>query len=188
MSVLSENDAPVYAHVMSIQNHQPYYYGLEKGQSELDYYLEGIAYTDKLLGEFLDTLSELDEPTVVFFVGDHMPFFSSGEQNVYSRLGINDTNCASVFEQSFGVWANFETDLSEFSEGKFSLFDAPHMLLAEAAGEDTPDFSAAMLALKESCPVYTRPYQAASEFVRCRALDILSYDRLRGEQFSSKKK
>ncbi|MBR6740094.1 MAG: LTA synthase family protein [Clostridia bacterium] len=185
LSLLSESEKPVYMHIMSMQNHQPYYYGLEKGQSELDYYLEGIAHTDRRLGEFLDSLEGIYEPTLVFFVGDHMPFFSSGGENVYSRLGIDDTNCGRVYEQRFAIWANYKAELSEFARDKFSLFYLPHMLLATAVGEELPDFSAAMLALKETCPVYTRPYQLDSEFVRCEAIDIISYDRLRGREYSS---
>lgn len=184
LSELEGSDAPVYIHIMSMQNHQPYYFGAEQGQSELEYYLEGVKNTDRRLGELLDALEQSAEPTLVFFVGDHMPFFSGGEENVYDSLGIDLTDCAVVYEQRFAVWSNYGADLSAFSDVKYSLFYFPHLLMAEAAGDEQPAFSAAVLECAETSPVYTRPYQSADEFVKNPALELFTWDRLNGGGFS----
>ena len=60
---------------------------------------------------FINNLKEIDEPTVVFMIGDHYPSLK-GENSVYDQLGMNGDNCGVLYEQPFIVWSNYDLDYS----------------------------------------------------------------------------
>lgn len=179
---IRSSEQPVFMFVMTMQNHQPYYFGEERGLSELDYFLEGLAHTDEALGKLASDLEAVGESTIVLYLGDHYPFFS-GKNTVYTRGGFDETNCAVLFENSYAVWSNYGADFSDFVDaGKVSLFYLPH-LLARTAGVDLGAFSRAMLAEMECTPIYTTPY-LADRLIPNKVMSVLTYDRLIGAGYS----
>lgn len=177
--LLEENDDPSYLYATTMQNHQPYKAdGEPGGDQELDYYLEGIDHTDKELGAFIDNLKTLDEPTIVVFIGDHMPFFSS-ECDVYEDLGVADGQSEIIYEQSYLVWANYDFDYSALNGEEISAFYIPTNVV-NAAGLPLTRFISTMKTEMEKTPVYSYSMASKSDSV----LDLITYDRGLGEQYS----
>lgn len=183
LSILREEQQPVFLFVTTMQNHQPYYYEAENGVDELAYYLQGVAHTDEALADFRSGLDGLGENTIVLYVGDHFPFFGL-DGNLYEQLNINETNCADLYRQRYFLYANYELDPSAHIEGDVSLFYLPHLLLALSNPETLPAVSAAFLAHAAAEPIYTTPYTQDASLTDP-LLDTLTYDRLIGRAFSA---
>ncbi len=115
--------------VLTMQDHAPYNmrsysedeleYYFDDPNSTLDLadpisaYLQGVHYSDQYLGEFLSSLRNLDEKTVVLFFGDHAPgIFSYANTNTDKELA-DLTHLTPYF-----VWSNFETE-DTFSNHKY---------------------------------------------------------------------
>lgn len=185
IDLLRQTEEPVFLFLTTMQNHQPYYYEAEQGVDELAYYLKGIAHTDEALAAFRQALDELDEETIVLFIGDHFPFFGlSG--NFYDRTGVNETNCAAYFRQHYFIYANYSLETDAAALNNVSLFYLPHLLTSLALGEDTPAISRAMLSYTREQPIYTTadPETNVSSDL---FLDILAYDRLIGQAWSAER-
>ena len=111
---LEENpDTGYFNFTVTIQNHGPYYdnhlvYGKEyiaktEDMTDAEYYiinnyLSGIESAGNFLGTLYTYINTIDEPTVLFFFGDHLPFLDD-EQLLYKKLGLNiDANTPEGFE------------------------------------------------------------------------------------------
>ena len=177
--LIKESDEPLYLHTTTMQNHQPYTEGAS--DDELLNYLDNVKVTADAFEAFISNLKKIDEPTIVFMVGDHFPSFKNTDDNVYNRLGINSATCSKVFEQNYVVWSNYGADLSAFPDEMVSTFYVPYILL-DAIGAPKDTFIEAMTEKMETLPVYSTQYdssiQADSE------LDVLTYDRVIGENIS----
>ena len=76
----------------------------------LNNYLSGIADTSQRMLDFVDSLRDDEEPVVVVFFGDHMPWLGDGN-SVYNELGINiDLSTAegvkNYYCTPYLIWAN----------------------------------------------------------------------------------
>lgn len=176
ITMLKQQSRPVYIHATSMQNHQPYQD--EEQQDQLQYYLDGITCTDEALGHFTDALRQLDEPTILLFVGDHYPFFV-GEDSIYNQLDIHSENCASLYVQPYLVWSNMEMDFSQMPTQKISSFYLP-WLLRQQLGLPANALEEKILAQMQQTPIYTQPYK---DPLPNEALDTLTYDVALGEQY-----
>ena len=100
---INTSDKPIYLHTTTMQNHQPYNQG-EDPDDEFGNYLQWIQHTNEGLDDFLTQLKDIDEPTLVFFVGDHFPSLR-GETSVYNQLGLTGENCSPLYEQKYFFWS-----------------------------------------------------------------------------------
>ncbi len=80
-----------------------------------EYYAEQLADTDRFVGELVETLSDMDEPTVVVFFGDHQP-----------SLEIDETllDNGDQFTTEYLIWSNFglekqDVDLQAYQLGAY---------------------------------------------------------------------
>ncbi|MGN0612861.1 MAG: LTA synthase family protein, partial [Porcipelethomonas sp.] len=121
--LLKETDDPLFLHTTTMQNHQPYDQG-EDPDDEIGNYLQWIGHSCDDFEVFINNLKELDEPTLVFLVGDHYPSLK-GENSVYDQLGMNGDNCSVLYEQPFIIWSNYDLDYSSMPEEEFSTFYMP---------------------------------------------------------------
>lgn len=176
LTTLKEQKKPAYIHATSMQNHQPYQD--ENEQDQLQYYLDGIACTDKALGEFTDALRQLDEPTILLFVGDHYPFFV-GDESMYHQLDIHSENCAGLYVQPYLVWSNQDCDFAYMPQQRVSAFYLP-WLLRQQIGLQPNALEEKLLAQMQQTPIYTKPYHDPQPN---EALDTLTYDVTLGEQY-----
>lgn len=177
--LIKETDAPLYVHTTTMQNHQPYNTGAY--DTELENYLANIKLSSDAVSDFIDHLSNIDEPTLLFLVGDHFPSFKNDEESVYENLGINSSDCDIIFEQSYYIWSNYGQDFSGVPSEKFSAFYVPYVLLDLIdAPKDT--FIQAMQKKMETLPVYSTQYDPLTP--NDSELDLLTYDRVIGENLS----
>jgi len=177
--LIEDSEEPLYVHTTTMQNHQPYNTGIH--DNELDNYLENVKITSDALNDLLNNLEKLDEPTLLFIVGDHFPSFINDESNVYEKLGIDSTNCSVVFEQSYYMWSNYGEDFSDITDEKFSVFYIPYIIL-DTIGAPKDTFVQTMLEKMEQLPVYSTSYDPA--IPNDEEIDLLTYDRVIGSNIS----
>lgn len=107
----AKGDDPIFLWGMSMENHQPYYAGKFSepspvtGTSDLlddaelgalDALLYGLYDADASLGRLVDYFSNCGEPTILVFLGDHLPgLYQSGDKSMYQSL-----NCVSTSDTS----------------------------------------------------------------------------------------
>ena len=177
-AVMDASSGPDYIYITSMQNHMPYVN--DGSKDEFTYYLEGIQRSCQSLRDFLDQLSSRNEPTIVAFIGDHFPYFSP-EDNIYQQAGINADNCTRLYEQTYLVWSNCGLEAGTAPAETISSFYLPH-LVYRAAGLPENSFIQAFLDKMEEQPCYS----VASDFSNNdRLLDMITYDRVCGEGYSS---
>ena len=178
VQILEENtDAPTYIHTTTMEDHQPYD---EEGKTELEAYLTRVQNMLASLRTFLNQLESIDRPTVVLFMGDHLPCFK-GEGNAYEQLDINGENCSALYEQPYLVWSNYDLDLSALPEEMVSSFYLPYAVM-DAAGVPQDSFVDAMLNEMRQTPIYTTTYD--DTLPNDSTLDMLTYDRVLGDKLS----
>ena len=173
-ALIDSSDEPLYLHATTMQNHQPY----TEGESDDEFlnYLSRIQHSTDGLAEFLDRLAEIDEPTIVLFVGDHFPSLR-GDEGIYSQLNITSENCSDLYEQTYIIWANYDLDTSDLPDEAVSAFYAPYLVM-DLIDAPRDSFIQAMMDEMETTPVYSTDYmpnQASNT-----KLDTLTYDRILG--------
>lgn len=177
--LIDTNDKPMYIHTTTMQNHQPYDQG-EDPDDEIGNYLQWVQHTNECLEAFLERLKKLDEPTVVFFVGDHFPSLR-GETSVYNQLDLNGKNCSALYEQTYFFWSNYDADFSAVPEEKFSFFYVPY-ILTDIIGAPHDAFIEKMDSLLKTVPIYSTAYNDGTPDNE--ELDVLTYDRVIGDVMS----
>ena len=178
--LITETDEPMYIHTTTMQNHQPYNQG-EDPTNEFGNYLQWIEHTGDNLEVFLESIAELDEPTLVFMVGDHFPSLR-GDLSVYNEIGISSDNCSQLYEQKYFVWSNYGADLSAVPEENVSFFYMPYVLM-NIIDAPRDEYIQTMNNYMETLPVYSTEYDCTTE--RDSELDLLTYDRVIGEALSA---
>ena len=180
LDLIKTSDDPIYIHTTTMQNHQPYDQG-EDPSDEFGNYLQWIQHTNEGLNSFLEALKKVDEPTLVFFVGDHFPSLR-GETSVYNELDLNGENCNILYEQSYFFWSNYDADFSVVPKNKFSFFYVPYVVFKII---DAPHdaFIEKMMKLLDEVPIYSTSYDAT--IPDNNDLDMLTYDRVVGNIYSS---
>lgn len=177
IELVKTTDDSIYIHTTTMQNHQPYDQG---DGDEITNYLTWIQHTNGSLTEFLDDLNKIDEPTLVFFVGDHFPSLR-GETSVYNQLGLNGSNCSALYEQHYFLWSNYDADYSSVPEENLSFFYMPYVIM-NIIDAPRDAFIDTMMEYMETVPVYSEEYN--SEVPRDEELDMLTYDRVIGDVYS----
>lgn len=176
--LINDSDEPLYVHTTTMQNHQPYDQG---DQDEFGNYLTWIKHTNEDLEVFLDDLEKIDEPTLVFFVGDHFPSLR-GETSVYNQVGITSENCDVLYQQKYLLWSNYDADFSTVPDQQVSFFYMPYVLL-NIIDAPRDEFIQTMMNKMQTEPVYSTSYDNSTP--RDPDLDMLTYDRVVGELYST---
>ena len=179
LDLVKTTDKPLYVHTTTMQNHQPYDQG-EDPTDEFGNYLQWIQHTNEGLAVFLDELEKIDEPTLVFFVGDHFPSLR-GETSVYNQLNLTGENCGVLYEQKYFLWSNYGADYSSVPENEVSFFYMPYVIFNII---DAPHdaFIEKMMNFMEEIPVYSSDYDSSTP--NNEELDVLTYDRVVGDVMS----
>ncbi|MDO4864395.1 MAG: LTA synthase family protein, partial [Ruminococcus sp.] len=177
--LVKTTDEPMYIHTTTMQNHQPYNQG-DDPDDEFGNYLQWIQHSNEGLTVFLDELKQLDEPTLVFFVGDHFPSLR-GETSVYNQLDLNGSNCGILYEQEYFIWSNYDADYSCVPEKPVSFFYMPYVLI-DIIGAPHDEFIEKMNGFMETVPVYSVDYNDGTPDNE--ELDVLTYDRVIGDVYS----
>ena len=119
----------VFSYITTIQNHMSYTpdkYGegyryppvetsltlSDNVASLLSVYIEGVRDADAMLGLLADSFSASDEPVVLVFFGDHLPYLGDnriGYQELGSEAALNEDqskNRYAAYEAPYIIWAN----------------------------------------------------------------------------------
>ncbi len=175
-SMIDASAEPLYLHATTMQNHQPY--TDDGSEDEFINYLSRIQHSTDTLAEFLERLEQLDEPTIVFFVGDHFPSLR-GDDGIYSQLDITSENCDALYQQHYILWSNYELDKTVFQEHDgVSMFYLPYLMM-EMIDAPRDSFTQTMMDEMETEPVYSTNYMPMQEADK--KLDLLTYDRILGD-------
>ena len=177
--LVKDTDEPMYIHTTTMQNHQPYDQG-DDPSDEFGNYLQWVQHSNEGLTAFLDELKQLDEPTLVFFVGDHFPSMR-GDTSVYNQLDLNGSNCSVLYEQEYFIWDNYGADYSSVPEEPVSFFYMPYVL-TDIIGAPHDEFIEKMDGYMKSVPVYSVDYNDGTPDNE--ELDVLTYDRVIGDVYS----
>ena len=101
-----ENNKKLFSMTLTIQQHMPYTYekydkyDIEIVESSLNQkmeetvhaYAQGVYDADKELGRLYDYIQNFDEPTIIIFFGDHLPYLNTANGNdVFSKLNYFNT-------------------------------------------------------------------------------------------------
>jgi arylsulfatase A-like enzyme len=177
--MITDTDEPLYLHTTTMQNHQPYDQGT--GDTEFENYLQWVEHSSDGLADFIDTLEDIEEPTIVLFIGDHFPSLR-GEDGIYAQLGITSENCSTLYEQTYVIWNNFGLDMTEYQPTEsISAFYLPYVIM-EAIDLPRDSFIQSMMDEMETTPVYSTNYAPGQD--RNEKLDTLTYDRILGDMLS----
>ena len=123
VKILKESNKKQLISLLTMQNHAPYDVDI---YDELDYrvpeyaakdwwkewrvanYLQTVHNSDKYLGEFIETLDNLDEKTVVLFYGDHSP-------GVFDEVSKSEDKSVRDLSRltPYFIYANFDIDTSK---------------------------------------------------------------------------
>ena len=122
--------------LLTLQNHMPYQYekyeqyDIEIVKSDLSdeingtiqAYAQGIYDADKQLARLYEYVKNYDEPTIIVFYGDHLPYLSAGREDALKQLEYFNTedkelNIFRKYNTPALILANF--DLEEQDEIKY---------------------------------------------------------------------
>ncbi|MBQ8960745.1 MAG: sulfatase-like hydrolase/transferase [Ruminococcus sp.] len=179
IDLIKTTDDPLYVHTTTMQNHQPYDQG-EDPNDEFGNYLQWVQHSNEGLTVFLDELKNIDEPTLVFFVGDHFPSLR-GETSVYNQLYLDGVTCSVLYEQRYFIWSNYDADFSKIPENNVSFFYMPYVLL-NIIDAPRDAFIEKMNDFMETVPIYSLDYD--NTIPDNEELDVLTYDRVIGDVMS----
>lgn len=179
LDLIENTDDSMYIHTTTMQNHQPYNQG-EDPDDEFGNYLTWVQHSNEAMTTFLSKLNEIDEPTLVFFVGDHFPSLR-GETSVYNQLDISGDNCKELYEQTYFLWSNYDADFSSVPTKKFSFFYVPYIII-DVIDAPHDAFIEKMDDFMEEIPIYSVDYDDGTPDNT--ELDVLTYDRVVGDVMS----
>ena len=156
-------DSPLFLYVMTMQNHQPYNSGRYGGEEKLQVdsgrlspvelemvscYATGVYDADQMLGRLVDYFSQVDEPVMLVFAGDHRPGFALGDgESVYTTLGLVPTATSVGWEAehylemlntNYLIWTNYAPGQGEQINGTYVMGAS---ILELAGVNSTPFFS-----------------------------------------------
>jgi len=216
ISLFEENrDDPTFIYTMTMQNHQPYStnrypeYAVEvtsplATREELDgtiCYVQGLYDADRMLGKLVDYFSQVDEPVLLFFAGDHTPgLVLNQEETLYTRLGVASTPVSShwsaedyrnMMVTDYMIWSNYLEGEGEVPNGTMSmgatLLDlagvrsTPFFAWMDQARRETMLFHARILTLDPAGQVVSADEPAIRTF-RSAYMDVI-YDMLYGKRY-----
>lgn len=118
-------EAPLFEFVVTIDNHGPYskedigYPEMLHRKKEMDIsayrllnnYINGVSRCDQALGQLVDSISEIEEPVVLLYFADHLPFLGENDLG-YKALNfdVNQSGEAEAFLNHYGtpffIWSN----------------------------------------------------------------------------------
>ncbi len=213
LKALKENDDNMMISLITMQNHagygvdgySSYSYKLEDApkvgdlntkftddeKTQIGVYLETLHNSDYYLSEFLNTLSKMDEKTVVLWYGDHAP-------GIISR--VNDSKEKDIRDLSrvtpYFVWANFNLeeveykDIKRFKQSKTTLpTTTPNCLtvtMFNLLKLEKPDYMKLANEVCDEVPILAQAYYGTSAPFKSTALsnyELYTYDILGGKQY-----
>ena len=152
MKYTKESD---FIHLVSMQNHMSYsgkypntdFSAQGTGNAkEAANYLQDLEYSDDALDDFLTTIEQLPEKTIVVFWGDHLPSF-------YSESIVETNGSLKMHQTPLLIYSNFAGN--EGTLGTISPIYFMNHILTIANAQVTP-FYAFLMELEEELPAFEK--------------------------------
>ena len=153
--MLAENDAPVFLHAVTMQNHTSYTKNNYDDESRvkvlsapdgideetlgaLEDFATGVWEADAMLGQLTDYYQKSDRPAILVFWGDHYNPIGSN-LSVYTATGYasNDSQDPALHGMPLLIWSNYWQQPVEF--GTVGAYEIGPVV-SELYGLDRPDF------------------------------------------------
>ena len=212
----AKGDGPVFLYGLTMENHQPYFGGKFNTPAPvaasadnlsgeeagvLDALVHGLTDADAALGKLTDYFAQAEEPTILVFLGDHLPGLSlGGDDTLYTRLGYAssaDTGSWDAEElkrmhsTDFLVWNNFGAELEAPAEvsctglgtyllGWAGLPKPLYFQWVSAAMEEMTLYRERLFVAADGTPSHTPPENCEPLVAAWRNI---VYDMLYGEQY-----
>ncbi len=203
LRLLKEYDSPTFIHNVTIQNHGPYPFQISNNQYkveglydsektiEAETYLKEIEHSDQELKKFLDQLDTFEEPTIVVYWGDHLPYFYDDTDFgadaldkyrtpmiVYSNFGTN--NNGDLGELSMNYISNSVFNAFNFEQSAYfyllnDLENVANVLQGSYIKEDVTNLYASY---KEGKEIDEKVNQIFKDY------EMILYDIFEGENYS----
>ena len=103
------------------------------------------------------------------------------EGNLSSAMGIDSQNCTVLYEQTALIWSNFALQTDSVPDSMISAFYLNNLIL-EMTGAPVDPFYATVMEQSKEYPVYASIFLEESQ--RSAVLDLLTYDRIVGENYT----
>lgn len=194
---------PNFIFALSMQNHGPYsgkrYDSLDyplqtslskEAEMELNNYLQGLKDADESLREVKKYIDRTDRPTLLIFLGDHLPGFSK----LYSEIDYSDLSRKDslfLYRVKAVLYANFP--VKRIPQTELSMSYLP-LVVTDLAQVSTPPFYTYLKNMKSQYPVISKKIPNANSVqystdknVQADLLDsywLAMYDILFGKQYS----
>ncbi|EGP4758287.1 LTA synthase family protein [Enterococcus faecium] len=200
MTLLKEEKAPQFIHLVTMQTHMPYNgkydrlgYSAEisdgSGTLDLENYLQDISYSSTALKQFTEELKNLSRRTLVVFWGDHLPgIYSDTIQAKNDKQTLHETQFL-----MFDSKGKLEKQTTQDAITSPFYFAAN---LMEQTNQTTNGFYQLLLSLEQELPAFERElyYQNGqwykeAQFNRSQQeiydeYQLIQYDIVAGKQYS----
>ncbi|WP_035054494.1 LTA synthase family protein [Carnobacterium pleistocenium] len=152
MESTNESD---FIHLVTMQNHMIYdgkypdtdFSAQGTGNAEeAANYLQDLAYSDVALADFLTTVEQLPEKTIVVFWGDHLPSF-------YSETIIETNGNLKIHQTPLLIYSNF-TENNDTVETISPIYFMNHIL--DISDAQVTAFYALLMELEEALPAFEK--------------------------------
>ena len=181
------SSGPVFLYASSMENHTPYsadkystyHYPFtsetaltDAATDTLNSYIEGAANSSKALKALTDYFSQVDEPTIILFYGDHAPGLGLDTGSVYNEIwnysgSIYNTTPdvgAEVYSSEYLIWANDPSLLPAQAGSKTDTSCAFFGLDVLNAAEITlPRYWLLVQQMRKECQAYNRVYFVSAD-------------------------
>lgn len=215
----SEHEGPLFLFAISMQNHMPYLenrYGrnvksefiaqagnmTEKNKKSFEVYLQGLKDADDSLRQLIEHYSQSNRPTMIVFLGDHLPAlgehssfyreagFISSSSSDHSRWSLDDQK--KMKSVPVLIWTNFNQKKQELHSLSFSFLSTVILRLAnfelssfhqyiENLSKKVPGLTSKIVVDAKGGLRNDAPPELESEIEIYR---LLQYDLLMGAQYS----
>lgn len=214
--------SPVFLYGLTMENHSPYTYTRNGGgfdfktasdisdeaRTTIANLAQGIHNSAAALEKLINYFSEVDEPTVIVFYGDHRPGTGlTDNSTVYTQLGLVPEDGAdwtleqvqTYYSTSYLIWANDDSLLpAERGSTMDSSANYLGLPILEASGVEMPLFWQFLKSMREDSLFYSWKYYVSADGKVSEAPDLdadaavsdkhklmsmLLYDTFYGKQF-----
>lgn len=161
--LVRDTEEPLFLLNITIQNHSQYNEKVELEHSieinntnnkfrETENYLSLLRESDKELENFLDTIENIDEPTLVFIFGDHQPQLTDGFYD-----NFNSEQNTKTYEVPYLIWTNYEVN-TDYKVPEQSSINYISLIINRYTGGKTTEWLDIMEDVQEHYPVITENF------------------------------
>jgi phosphoglycerol transferase MdoB-like AlkP superfamily enzyme len=158
----SKEEGPVFAYLLTIQNHGDYAginqapelihdnSGLFSDPDMTDEFITSVSKSDEAFFALTEYFKNSDRPVIIGMVGDHCPAFAKELLEVEH----DDELDVLLRETPAYIWANYDLGIQDYDIGEMSLISFVPLMLKMAGIPNNPYYDY-ILQLKENVPIFT---------------------------------